>query len=189
MKFLTLTLTFFLSPVWLFPQTEGWTAPADVKKGKMKVASYRARLAGDVLVIEVTHEAGWHTYALDNLERAKKRAGEPPLGIEKDTQIEIAGDLTVVGPWRQSRPKDLSQREINWYTWGFEGVSLFAAKVKKNGDAKGRVTINAQACKATTCAMIDDLEINLTKSELDAPGEKFDLTQLVEKGDLSDLKQ
>jgi len=82
MKFLILTLTFFLFPVWFSSQTDGWTPPVEVKKGKMKVASY------------------------------------PPLGIEKDTQIEIAGDLAVVGKWRQSRPKDLSQREINWYTWG-----------------------------------------------------------------------
>jgi hypothetical protein len=181
-----LLMVMLVLPGFTLPrQAADWTPPVEVKKGKLKAASYRARLAGDVLLVEVTHEPGWHTYALDNEARAKKKAGAPPLGIEKDTRIEVGGGLAVIGKWRQSPPKDLSQREINWFTWGFEGVSLFAAKVKKTGGADGVITINGQACQATLCAMVDDLEIKLP---LDSAGNDlagFDLTQLVEEGDLS----
>jgi hypothetical protein len=153
------------------------------------VASYRAQLAGDVLLIEVTHEPGWHTYALDNLERAKKRAGEPPLGIEKSTQIEVSGGLKVAGKWRQSPPKDLSQPEIKWFTWGFEGTALFAVKVARSGEAKeSLITISGQACKATTCAMVDDLEIRLPLDSGSLGKTSFDLASLVEEGDLMDVR-
>jgi len=47
---------------------DAWTPPVAAMRKTTKVASYRARLAGDALLIEVTHEPGWHTYALDNLE-------------------------------------------------------------------------------------------------------------------------
>lgn len=76
-------LIFVLFSLALPPQAEEWTPPVIVKKGKLKAASYRARLAGDVLLIEVTHKPGWHIYALDNKARAKKKAGTPPLGIEE----------------------------------------------------------------------------------------------------------
>lgn len=170
-------------------QAENWTPLVEVKKGSMKAVSYRARLVGDVLVIEVTHEAGWHTYALDNEERAEKRAGEKPLGIEKETRIEISGGLAVAGKWRQTQPKDLSQPDINWYTWGFEGVSIFAVKVKKHDDKDAVITINAQACKADLCAIVDDLEIKLPLKTSVNNDPKFDFTRLVEEGDLSGLKE
>ncbi len=188
MKLLIMALAFHLSALLLPQQSPGWTPPVEVRKGNLKVAAYRARLAGDALLIEVTHEPGWHTYALDNLERARKRAGEPPLGIEKDTKIEVSGGIEVAGKWRQSPPKDLSQPDISWFTWGFEGVSLFAAMVKKTGAAEGLIRINAQACKATTCAMVDDLEIKLPIAAAGNNLAEFDLTQLIEEGDLSRLK-
>jgi len=166
---------------------EHWTTPVEAKKGKLKVASYQAQLAGDILVVRVTHEPGWHTYALDNLARAKKKAGEPPLGIEKDTQIEVGGGLKVVGNWRQSPPRDLSQPDINWFTWGFEGVMYFAAKVTRTSGDEAVITINGQGCQATTCVMIDDLEIRLPLSAQTVAA-KFDLAQLVEAGDLSSVK-
>jgi DsbC/DsbD-like thiol-disulfide interchange protein len=187
MKWLMLMLV--LTVLTFPPQADGWTPPVEVRKGKLKAASYRARLAGDVLLIEVSHEPGWHTYALDNEARAKKRTGAPPLGIENDTEIEVSGGLAVVGKWRQSAPKDLSQREINWFTWGFEGVSLFAVKVKRTGGAESVITINAQACKATLCAMVDDLEIRLPLDSAGANPAGFDLLQLVEEGDLSNLNE
>lgn len=182
-------LALVLPEPWFAQEADGWTPPVEVRKGKLKAASYRARLAGDVLLIEVTHEPGWHTYALDNEARAKKKAGATPLGIEKDTKIEVSGGLKVIGKWRQSPPVDLSQAEINWYTWGFEGVSLFAAKVERTGGAESLITINAQACKATLCAMVGDLEIKLP---LDSGGNNpagFDLSTLVEEGDLSRLNE
>jgi hypothetical protein len=168
---------------------DGWSAPVEVRRRHLKVASCRARLTGDVLLVEITHEPGWHTYALDNLERAKKKAGEPPLGIEKSTRIEISGGLKAVGKWRQSPPKDLSQPEIKWFTWGFEGTALFAVKVQQSGDGKEAViTINGQACKATTCAMIDDLEIRLQLESGGMGKESFDLASLIEEGDLTDVR-
>lgn len=168
--------------------TESWTPPVEAKKGKLKVAAYQAQLAGDILVIRVTHETGWHTYALDNLERAKKKAGEPPLGIEKNTQLAVSGGLKVVGKWRQSVPKDLSQPEINWLTWGFEGVTFFAAKVERTSGAEAVITINGQGCQATTCVMIDDLEIRLPLHDAPREAAKIDLTALVEEGDLTGVK-
>jgi len=166
-----------------------WSAPVEVRRRHLKIASYRARLSGDVLLVEITHEPGWHTYALDNLERAKKKAGEPPLGIEKSTRIEISGGLKTAGKWRQSPPKDLSQPEIKWFTWGFEGAALFAVKVQRSGDAKEAViTINGQACKATTCAMIDDLKIRLPLESGGLRKTSFDLASLIEEGDLTDVR-
>lgn len=164
--------------------TDNWTPPVEVKKGKLKVGAYQAQLMGDVLVVRMTHEEGWHTYALDNLERAKKKVGEPPLGIEKNTKIEVSGGLKAVGNWRQSVPKDLSQPAINWYTWGFEGVALFAAKVERTSGDEAVITINGQGCQATTCVVIDDLEIRLPLASGNNNG-RFDLTPLVEAGDLS----
>jgi hypothetical protein len=187
MKLLILVVVLHLSALVCSQQSSGWTPSVEVKKGNLKVASYRARLSGDILLIEVTHEPGWHTYALDNLECAKKRAGETPLGIEKDTKIEVSGGIEIVGKWRQSPPKDLSQPDISWFTWGFEGVSLFAAMVKKTGAAEGVIRINAQACNAATCAMVDDLEIKLPIVAGNSLAD-FDLTQLIEVGDLSRLK-
>src|SRR4030095_11875563 len=67
------------------PVNDGWSPPGEARRGHLKVASYRAKLAGDTLLVEVTHEPGWHTYALDNLERAKKKASEALLGIEQAT--------------------------------------------------------------------------------------------------------
>jgi hypothetical protein len=171
-------------------QQDVWTPPVAAMRRTLKVASYRARLAGDVLVIEATHEPGWHTYALDNLERAKKRAGEPPLGIEKSTQIEVDGGLKVAGRWRQSPPKNLSQPEIKWFTWGFEGTALFAVKVERSGVGKEAVIrINGQACKATTCALIDDLEIRLPLDSGSLGSASFDLAALIEEGDLADVRE
>jgi len=117
----------------------------------------------------------------------EEAGGRATARHEKDTRIEVSGGLEVIGKWRQSPPKDLSQREINWFTWGFEGVTLFAAKVKKTGGAECLITIYAQACKATTCAMVDDLEIRLPLYSSENNRSGFDLSRLVEEGDLSGL--
>ena len=49
------------------PMNDGWSPPVEARRRNLKVASYRAKLAGDALLVEVTHEPGWHTYALDTL--------------------------------------------------------------------------------------------------------------------------
>jgi hypothetical protein len=172
------------------PVNDGWSPPVEARRRNLKVASYRAKLAGDTLLVEVTHEPGWHTYALDNLERAKKKAVEPLLGIEKSTQIVLAGGLRTAGKWRQSPPKDLSQPEISWFTWGFEGTALFAVKIRRIGKAtEAVITINGQACKETTCAMIDDLEIRLPLNAARSEKTSFDLSSLIEQGDLKDVRE
>ncbi|HKX27278.1 MAG TPA: hypothetical protein VJ302_06270 [Blastocatellia bacterium] len=181
--------------LWMMPaqaasQSEGWTPPVAALKKTLKVVSYRARLAGEILVIEAAHEPGWHTYALDNLERAKKRGGEPALGIESPTQIQVGGGLKVAGRWRQSAPKDLSQREINWFTWGFEGTTLFAVKVERTGDLpEALITINGQACQADSCAMIEDLELRLPLGSRNQAQPSFNLDSLIEQGDLTDVRE
>jgi DsbC/DsbD-like thiol-disulfide interchange protein len=172
------------------PVNDGWSPPVEARRRNLKVASYRAKLAGDALLVEVTHEPGWHTYALDNLERAKKKAGEPLLGIEKSTRFVLSGGLRTIGRWRQSLPKDLSQPEINWFTWGFEDTALFAVKIQRSGKAKEAViTINGQACKETTCVLIDDLEIRLPLNASSSEKTTFDLTSLIEQGDLKDVRE
>jgi hypothetical protein len=188
---MALLFSVFLQMTPLMAHQQGaWTPPVAAMRRTLKVASYRARLTGDGLLIEVTHEPGWHTYALDNLERARKKAGEPPLGIEKSTRIEVSGGLKVAGKWRQSPPKDLSQPEIKWFTWGFEGTALFAIKVQRSGEVKeALITINGQACKATTCAMIDELEIRLPFDSGSLEQKSFDLASLIEEGDLTDVRE
>ncbi|MBO0861541.1 MAG: hypothetical protein J2P21_24235 [Chloracidobacterium sp.] len=172
------------------PMNDGWSPSVEARRRNLKVASYRAKLSGDALLVEVTHEPGWHTYALDNLERARKKAGEPLLGIEKSTRIELSGGLRTAGKWRQSPPKDLSQPEINWFTWGFEDTALFAVKVRRSGKAKEAViTINGQACKESTCALIDDLEIRLPLNASSSAKTSFDLASLIEQGDLKDVQE
>jgi hypothetical protein len=172
------------------PVDDGWSPSVEARRRNLKVASYRAKLAGDTLLVEVTHEPGWHSYALDNLERAKKKATEPLLGIEKSTRIVLGGGLRTAGKWRQSPPKDLSQPEINWFTWGFEGTALFAVKIQRSGKAKEAViTINGQACKETTCVIIDDLEIRLPLNASSSEKISFDLASLIEQGDLKDVRE
>jgi hypothetical protein len=172
------------------PVNDGWSPPVEARRRNLIVASYRAKLAGDVLLVEVTHEPGWHSYALDNLERAKKKASEPLLGIEKSTRIVLSGGLRTAGKWRQSPPKDLSQPDINWFTWGFEGTALFAVKTQRIGKAKEAVIrINGQACKETTCAIIDDLEIRLPLNASSSEKTSFDLASLIEQGDLRDVRE
>ena len=172
------------------PVNDGWSPPVEARRRNLKVASYRAKLAGDTLLVEVTHEPGWHTYALDNLERAKKKAVEPLLGIEKSTQIVLSGGLRSAGKWRQSPPKDLSQPEISWFTWGFEGTAHFAVKIRRIGRAtEAVITINGQACKETTCVLIDDLEILLPLNAASSAKTSFDLSSLIEQGDLKDIRE
>jgi hypothetical protein len=172
------------------PVNDGWSPPVEARRRNLKVASYRAKLVGETLLVEVTHEPGWHTYALDNLERAKKKAVEPLLGIEKSTRIELSGGLRAAGKWRQSPPKDLSQPEISWFTWGFEGTALFAVRIRRIGRAKEAViTINGQACKETTCVLIDDLEIRLPLNVAISAKTSFHLSSLIEQGDLKDVRE
>ncbi|MGH9429253.1 MAG: hypothetical protein ACRD2L_23470 [Terriglobia bacterium] len=133
-----------------------WTNPVEVRHDVQKCVSYRARLTGAFLVIQATHEAGWHTYAMDNKVRAQEKlAGKRSLGFDRPTEMVFAEGLELAGPWYQSEPKDLSKPELRWYTWGFEGQTLFVAKVRRIGAGPASVAVGGQACSETTCKNID----------------------------------
>lgn len=135
------------------------------------VATYRARLAGEWLIVEAKHELHWHTYAMDNVQRAKKATGEESPTTELPTTIVVSGGLETVGGWKQTVPKDLTQKDINWYTWGFEGTARFAIQVKHTSDAPGVITVNGQLCNESLCSMVRDLKIEVPVTGDDAADE------------------
>jgi len=141
-----------------------WTEPIEVRMEVELCVSYRAKLDGDLLVVEATHAGEWHTYAMDNKLRAEdKLAGKPSLGIDAPTEIELSGGLELAGPWRQSEPTDLSKPELRWFTWGYSEPALFVAKVKRGGDGLARIGVRGQACDASRCKNID-VELSLPLS-------------------------
>ena len=181
--FVALLLTLACNPNTV-QHTAQWSETAEVRNREGIVVSYRAKLDGNLLVIEASHAPGWHTYALDNVERAQKKSGEAKPETELPTRIELKGELKVVGNWFQSKPKDLSQTEIRWYTWGFSDVSQFAVKVERVG-TQATILIHGQACNATSCRMIDGLAISLpldSKEEFAAKAARtsVDWSQFVE---------
>lgn len=133
-----------------------WTEPVEVRMEVELCVSYRAKLDGDLLVVEAAHAGEWHTYAMDNKLRAEEKlAGKPSLGIDAPTEIELNGGLEIAGPWRQSEPIDLSKPELRWFTWGYSEPALFVAKVKRVGDGPARIGIRGQACDASRCKNIE----------------------------------
>ncbi|MYN67552.1 MAG: hypothetical protein F4X11_21415 [Acidobacteria bacterium] len=138
-------------------------APQEVWFGENIAVTYAARIEGDWLVVEVQHESGWHTYAMDNVERAREATGRDRPDTELPTRITPSPELVLASPWRQTVPTDLSQPDIRWYTWGFEDRSFFAAPVER-ADPGGWVQVDAQACTDRLCAMVDALPVPVTRS-------------------------
>lgn len=133
-----------------------WSETVEVRRDFKPIIYYRAKIAGEVLVVEVRHEEGWHTYSMDNkLRAAEKLADRKSLGIDGPTEINVSEGLKIVGPWRQSEPHDYSKPELRWFTWGYSEPALFAAKAQVTGDGPARVAIRGQACDATSCQNID----------------------------------
>lgn len=133
-----------------------WSETVEVRMEVELCVSYRAKLDGDLLVVEATHAGEWHTYAMDNKLRAEEKlAGKPSLGIDAPTEIELNGGLEIAGPWRQSEPTDLSKPELRWFTWGYSEPALFVAKVRRGGDGPARIGIRGQACDASRCKNIE----------------------------------
>ena len=132
----------------------------------MQAVTYRARVEGDWLVVEATHEPGWHTYSMDNVIRAREKSGKLRPETELPTVITPLGGLTIQGDWRQSPPVDLSTPDIRWYTWGFEGRSYFAVRVGK-ATLPSSVQIDGQACTDAICAMVEALVVPVDSSETD----------------------
>ncbi len=133
----------------------GWSLPVAAGDELEPRVSYRARIQGEYLVIEAEHDVGWHSYAIDNEVRAAARlAGAESLGIELPTSFEVQG-ATVVGTWLQTPPEDLSDQEIQWFTWGFNGTATFAAKLQDVGTKPVVVVVRGQVCDANACRDVD----------------------------------
>lgn len=133
-----------------------WSKPVEVLHETKPVVTYRARIAGEYLVIEAAIAPGWHTFAIDNERRAaEKLAGRQSLGIDQPTRIELGKDLAAAGPWYQSEPADFSKPELRWYSWGFEKQAVFAVKVRPAGAITAWIGIRGQTCSETTCKGID----------------------------------
>lgn len=147
---------------------QDWSDSEVVRRRAEPVVTYRAKLDGDFLVVEATHSKGWHTYALDNVERARERSGREHPETELPTRIEVAGGLRIVGNWFQTKPEDLSQEAIRWYTWGFSSRALFAVRVERVEGEKALVTIDAQACDAKACQMVSDVILTLPLAAVDS---------------------
>ena len=133
-----------------------WTAPVEVRHEDELSISYQARLDGDMLLVRATLGPGWHTFAMDNKRRVdEKLAGKPAISNDRPTEIVASGGLQQVGGWYQSPPKDFSHPELRWFSWGFEGQALFAAKVRRAAAGPTKLALRGQACTATVCKNID----------------------------------
>jgi hypothetical protein len=133
-----------------------WSNAVEVRHEENLCVSYQARLDGPYLVVRATVEPGWHTFAMDNKQRAEEKlAGKRSLGIDHPTEILLSGGLEAVGAWYQSPPKDFSRPELRWFSWGFEGQAVFLTRIRRSGGGPARISIRGQACTETTCKNID----------------------------------
>ena len=138
------------------PRQEVWL-------GENLAVSYAARVEGDWLIVDAWHEPGWHTYAMDNVQRAREVTGKARPDTELPTVITPSPGIELAPSWRQTAPTELSQPELRWYTWGFADRSFFAARVL-SADPGGWVQVDAQACTDRLCAMVDGLRVPVTES-------------------------
>jgi hypothetical protein len=151
-----MALTILIIPRVNAAQPGEWTPPVEVRHDDNVCISYQARWDGSFLVIRATLGSGWHTFAMDNKQRAEEKlAGKPPLSVDRATEFIPAAGLEVAGPWFQTPPKDFSRPELRWFSWGFEGQALFTAKARHAGAAPARVSVRGQACTETICKNID----------------------------------
>jgi hypothetical protein len=133
-----------------------WSAPVEVQHELKPVLTYRARVDGDLLVIEAALQPGWKTFTIDNVQRAaEKLAGKPSLGIDQPTRIKPGAGIELAGPWHQLPPKDFSKPALRWFSWGYENQALFAAKIRRSGSGDSQIGIRGQTCTETTCKNID----------------------------------
>lgn len=156
-----------------------WSKSVSVGRSGSNCVTYRARLQQDWLVIEAKHAADWHTYAMDNRQRAlQKLNGEDPLGMELPTEISIGEGLKPVGKWHQTKPADFSKPELGWYSWGFSKTSVFAVRVKQLDKPQTTISIRGQACDAKSCLGVD-VSLALALSPSTTAGPKVDTSKLV----------
>ena len=132
-----------------------WSQPAEVRHEDALVISYTARVDGPYLVVRATIAQGWHTFALDNVQRVEEKlAGKPALSMDRSTEIAVAG-VQVEGPWHQSPLKDFSRPELRMFSFGYDRDAIFAAKVRRAGAGTAKLRIRGQACTETVCKNID----------------------------------
>lgn len=137
-------------------QAGDWSEPVQVLHEFLPCVTYQARLDGDYLVVRAKIEEGWHTFVMDNKERAtEKLAGRKSLGIDAPTQITLSDGLEQVGAWYQPDPEDFSKPDLRWYSWGYENEAQFVTKVERSGAGPAKAAIRGQACTETTCKNID----------------------------------
>ena len=132
-----------------------WSRPAEVRHEDALVISYTARLDGPYLVVRANIGQGWHTFALDNVQRVEEKLnGQPALSMDRSTEIDTTG-VRVEGPWRQSSPKEFSRPELRMFSFGYDRDAVFAAKVRRAGAGSAKLRIRGQACTETVCKNID----------------------------------
>ena len=132
-----------------------WSQPAEVRHEDALVISYTARVDGPYLVVRAKVGPGWHTFALDNVQRVEERlAGKPALSMDRSTEITVTG-VPVEGRWSQSPPKDFSRPELRMFSFGYDRDLVFAAKVRTAGAGSAKLRIRGQACTETVCKNID----------------------------------
>ena len=150
----------------LLPATDGLTptfawSPAEAAfYGELVVVRYRAALFGSTLVVEASHTEGWKTYAKDNVHRAREVLGEA-AECEQPTVINLPATVATAGDWRQTRPKNYSNPEINWFTWGFEGKAYFSIELESWPQDGFEITVSAQVCDSKSCAMANNLVLKV----------------------------
>ena len=132
-----------------------WSQPAEVRHEDALVISYTARVDGPYLVVRAKIGQGWHTFALDNVQRVEEKlAGKQALSMDRSTEITVTG-ATVEGGWYQSPPKDFSRPELRMFSFGYDRDVLFAAKVRASGGGSAKLRIRGQACTESVCKNID----------------------------------
>lgn len=116
---------------------------------------------------------------MDNeLRASEKLAGRASLGIEQGIRVEIESGGKLAGPWFQTPPRDLSNPEIRWFTWGFDGTATFARRLERDGDAPVAIKVGGQACNGETCRAID-IRLAVPVAAEDEPGAEFSTDGLV----------
>ena len=132
-----------------------WSQPIEVRYEDAVVISYMARVDGPYLVVRAKLGQGWHTFALDNVQRVQEKlAGKRALSMDRSTEIAVSG-LQVEGPWQQSPPKDFSRPDLRMFSFGYDHDATFAAKVRSAGGGSANLRVRGQACTESICKNID----------------------------------
>ena len=150
----------------------------EVRHDDVLCLTYYARLDGPYLAVRVRVEPVWHTFAMDNKQRAEEKlAGKPALSVDRATEITLVGGLEAIAPWYQSPPTDFSRPQLRWFSWGFDHEAVFVTKVRHSSAAPTRIAIRGQACTESICKNIETSIILSSKPGRD--GNEIDLKTLV----------